>query len=389
MLLGQRDARGAVRQRSPGAVAGTRLLRPAVVAPVAIRGHGGAPRGRPSVTAVDRRTPIRRPGRLGHPPRATVPAHARVARGRVGPAPARAGADRTARHSTCGGTPTPSPAVGTSSCCAGRRDRTRCCGAASSCCARSTTTADGDDLELVLHLGHDRLIPVRRPPTRLTDGGSPRADARRPRRRPCAAVPRPAPVRPRLGGARGRLRADRADAGHARPRAAVDAFDADAFAAALARTTGTGEGAAARPATRRRGRQHLRGRGAVARPHPPGAPAGRPRPARGPARRDPRRCSPPRSNARARPSATTRWSTASRGRNADFLEAYGQADLPCARCGTPMVRQRGRPARHHPLPELPAALTRRPRVAEAAGDQRMGERAGLVLVVDARRAAAG
>ncbi|MTV26219.1 bifunctional DNA-formamidopyrimidine glycosylase/DNA-(apurinic or apyrimidinic site) lyase [Nitriliruptoraceae bacterium ZYF776] len=33
------------------------------------------------------------------------------------------------------------------------------------------------------------------------------------------------------------------------------------------------------------------------------------------------------------------------GRNADFLEAYGQGDLPCARCGTPMrrtvVAQRG------------------------------------------------
>lgn len=26
------------------------------------------------------------------------------------------------------------------------------------------------------------------------------------------------------------------------------------------------------------------------------------------------------------------------GRNADFLMAYGQADLPCTRCGTPMVR---------------------------------------------------
>ena len=26
------------------------------------------------------------------------------------------------------------------------------------------------------------------------------------------------------------------------------------------------------------------------------------------------------------------------GRNADFLMAYGQADLPCVRCGTPMVR---------------------------------------------------
>jgi formamidopyrimidine-DNA glycosylase len=33
------------------------------------------------------------------------------------------------------------------------------------------------------------------------------------------------------------------------------------------------------------------------------------------------------------------------GRNATFLDAYGQAELPCARCGTPMrrtvVAQRG------------------------------------------------
>jgi hypothetical protein len=85
------------------------------------------------------------------------------------------------------------------------------------------------------------------------------------------------------------------------------------------------------------------------------------------------------------------------GRNADFLRAYGQAGLPCQRCGTALSASTVA-GRAHPLLALPAPLSGRARSvgtdavqvrpsvggagAQTPGDERVREGAGLLGIVD-------
>ena len=92
---------------------------------------------------------------------------------------------------------------------------------------------------------------------------------------------------------------------------------------------------AARPAARRRGREHLRRRGALARPHPSAAPGRRARRGRGgaPASRGARRPSP---RDRAPGLDAARLRDARRRRAAgcrDEFHVYGRLGEPCDRCG--------------------------------------------------------
>lgn len=196
---------------------------------------------------------------------------------------------------------------------------------------------DGDELELVLHLGMTgsfRFVPADAP----DDGGITHVRVRAvlddgrallfrdPRRFGRASVV-PAgdyvdrvPTLATLG-----------------PEPLSDAFDREAFAAALARTSGTVK-------ARLLDQRLVAGVGNIyadealwlARIHPASRRVGRER-----AHRLHAAIREVLTAAIEREGTTFRdyqMVNGESGRNADFLMAYGQADLPCTRCGTPMVR---------------------------------------------------
>jgi formamidopyrimidine-DNA glycosylase len=199
------------------------------------------------------------------------------------------------------------------------------------------TDPDGDELELVLHLGMTgsfRFVPA----DAADDGGITHVRVRAtlddgrallfrdPRRFGRASVvpagdyARTVPTLATLG-----------------PEPLSDAFDPDAFAAALARTTGTVK-------ARLLDQRLVAGVGNIyadealwlARIHPASRRVGR-----GRARALHAAIREVLAAAIEREGTTFRdyqMVNGESGRNADFLMAYGQADLPCSRCGTTMVR---------------------------------------------------
>ena len=133
-------------------------------------------------------------------------------------------------------------------------------------------------------------------------------------------------------------------------------FTAEALRALAPGPARAGQGVPAQPGADRRGGQHLRGRGAVPRPHPPAAAGGHAAPAQLAALRDAVVES-------LEPGIDARGATIDDFRNADG--AYGsfqdrflvhlREGEPCARCGTTDPQDpRGRPG-DLLLPEVPAA----------------------------------
>ena len=128
-----------------------------------------------------------------------------------------------------------------------------------------------------------------------------------------------------------------------------------------ARPQGAGEGVPARPAPRRRRRQHLRGRGAVPRADPSAA-AGRaaaPRGDRAAARRRSSRRSRRASQRQGASIDHYRDANGERGSMQDEFLVHLREGKPCPRCGRPIVKMRRRGPRHLRLPPLPAGAARR------------------------------
>ena len=160
------------------------------------------------------------------------------------------------------------------------------------------------------------------------------------RRRPAAALHRPADVRRPVAVA-GRRRAARRDRAH-RPRPDRSGFDDGAFVAALRAQAHRGQARAARPVTDLRRRQHLRRRGAVA-----GQAARRPADRRADhARRSQRLLGHVRDVlGEALAAGGTSFDALYVNVNGESgyfdrsLNAYGREGEPCARCGTPIRRE--------------------------------------------------
>ena len=121
------------------------------------------------------------------------------------------------------------------------------------------------------------------------------------------------------------------------------------------------QGAAARSDRGRRGRQHLRGRGALPGGHPSPAPARQPdREEIGRLRARSARCWPNPSISAARCCATIAPPTARPARTRTSLRVYQQTGRPCPRCGAADRAHPRDAAQHSLLPALPtrAGMTR-------------------------------
>ena len=146
------------------------------------------------------------------------------------------------------------------------------------------------------------------------------------------------------GSARGccssRTRSSRTSTPGSAPSRSTPAFTPRAPRGAAREAAGADQGRDPRPAHRRGRREHLRRRGALARPRPSAARGAQPR-----SRRDPR-AAPERSAARSRSGSRARGRRSrdyrqpngAPGGMQDEFKVYGRAGEPCDRCGTPIER---------------------------------------------------
>ena len=175
----------------------------------------------------------------------------------------------------------------------------------------------------------DRRVPVR--------ARQPRAGRARARRRHADRLPRPPPLRhvapARPGGGRGAPRRT------ARPGAARARVHGRLPRRAPGGPAGAGQGRDPRPADRRRAREHLRRRGALACADPSAA-AGR----RALRRRDRGACARASGGRCASASAArgpiSATATYAGGRMQHEFRVYGRTGEPCDRCGTPIEKTR-------------------------------------------------